>query len=164
MKALLSAMTFLALAACVTTAPDSESGANQKPEQNRNIKMVRTTDCVFRSSISGFNALDNRYVVLYSGGSRTAYLAEVSGGCFDVKNQSTLAAVDGDGNGQICGFGRDSLAYREFGRIEQCRILSMEKLSDLRRYEVLGESPPTRRGKNEKDQDEDTDEDEDAGK
>jgi hypothetical protein len=161
MKALLSAMTSLALAACATTTPDSESGANRKPEQNR--KMVRTTDCVFQSSISGFNALDNRYVVLYSGGSRTAYLVEVFGGCFDVKNQSTLAAVDGDGNGQICGFGRDSLAYREFGRIEQCRILSMEKLSDLRRYEVLGESPPTRRDKKDEDQDDDAEEDEDAG-
>jgi len=162
MKALLSAMSFLALAACATTAPDPASGSKRIPEQNR--KMVRTTDCVFQSSISGFNALDSRYVVLYGGGSRTAYLAEVSGGCFDVKNQSTLAAVDGDGNGQICGFGRDSLAYREFGRVEQCRILSMEKLSDLRRYEVLGESPPTRRDKKEKDQDDDADEDEESGK
>jgi len=157
MKALLAAMTFLALAACATTAPDPASGANRKPEQNR--KMVRTTDCVFQSSISGFNALDNRYVVLYSGGSRTAYLVEVFGGCFDVKNQSTLAAVDGDGNGRICGFGRDSLAYREFGRLEQCRILSMEKLSDLRRYEVLGESPPTRGDRKAEDKDkEDADE------
>jgi len=161
MKALLAAMTFLALAACATTAPDPASGANRKPEQNR--KMVRTTDCVFQSSISGFNALDNRYVVLYSGGSRTAYLVEVFGGCFDVKNQSTLAAVDGDGNGRICGFGRDSLAYREFGRLEQCRILSMEKLSDLRRYEVLGESPPTRGDRKAEDKDEE-DADEEAAR
>ena len=163
MKALLTAMTFLALAACATTAPDAESGANRKPDQNR--KMVRTTDCVFQSTISGFNALDNRYVVLYGSGSRTAYLVEVAGGCFDVKNRSTLAAVDGDGNGQICGFGRDSIAYREFGRLEQCRILSIEKLSDLRRYEVLGESPPTRRDRKANDKDEeDADKDEDAGR
>jgi hypothetical protein len=33
----------------------------------------------------------------------------------------------------------------------QCRILSIEKLSDLRRYEVLGESPPTPRDRKEDD-------------
>lgn len=147
MKALLAALTFLALAACTTTARDPESGAKRAPDQNR--KMVRTTDCVFENSISSFNALDNRYVVLYGGGGRTAYLVEVAGGCFDVKNRPALATVDGDDNGQICGFGRDSIAYREFGRLEQCRILSIEKLSDLRRYEVLGESPPTRRDRKE---------------
>jgi hypothetical protein len=149
MKALLAALTLLVLAACATTSPDPESGAKRAPDQNR--KMVRTTDCVFENSISSFNALDNRYVVLYGGGGRTAYLVEVAGGCFDVKNRPTLATVDGDGNGQICGFGRDSIAYREFGRLEQCRILSIEKLSDLRRYEVLGESPPTPRDRKEDD-------------
>jgi hypothetical protein len=152
MKALLATSTFLALAACATTAPDPESGAQRKPDQNR--KMMRTTDCVFQSAISSFNALDNRYVVLYGSGNRTAYLVEVAGGCIDVRNRSTLAAVDGDGNRRICGFGRDSIAYREFGRLEQCRILSIEKLSDLRRYEVLGESPPTPRDRKDDDQDE----------
>jgi hypothetical protein len=152
MKALPATLTFLALAACATTTPDPESGAQRKPNQNR--KMVRTTDCVFQSAISSFNALDNRYVVLYGSGSRTAYLVEVAGGCFDVRTRSTLAAVDGDGNGRICGFGRDSIAYRQFGRLEQCRILSIEKLSDLRRYEVLGESPPTPRDRKADDEDE----------
>jgi hypothetical protein len=155
MKTLLLAMPALLLAACATTASDPESGSDKKLNQNR--KMVRTTDCLFQTSISGFNALDNRYVVLYAGGQRTAYLVEVAGACFDVKNQPMLAAVDGDGNGQICGFGRDSIAYREFGRLEQCRILSIEKLSDLRRYEVLGESPPARRVRDDKDEDKDND-------
>jgi hypothetical protein len=117
--------------------------------------MVRTTDCLFQSSISGFNALDSRYVVLYASGRRKAYLAEISGGCFDMKYQSTLASVDGDGNGQICGFGRDSLAYRQFGRVENCRILSLEQLSDIRRYEVLGEGPPTPKGKAKEEKDDD---------
>jgi hypothetical protein len=150
MKTSLLAMPLALIAACATTPTDPASGTGDSRNQNR--KMLRTSDCVFQSSITGFKALDNRYVVLYGGGRRSAYLAEISGGCFDVKNQSTLAAVDGDGNGQVCGFGRDSLAYREFGRIEQCRILSLEQLSELRRYEVLGESPPTRKDKDDEEE------------
>ncbi len=145
MKALLWTVPLLLLSACATTSSDSETGNSQTPNPIR--KLLRTSDCVFPSSISGFNALDNRYIVLYGGGRRTAYLAEISGGCFDVRNQSTLATVDGDDNGRICGFSSDSIAYQEFGRIEQCRILAIEELTDLRRYEVLGESPPSRKDK-----------------
>jgi hypothetical protein len=60
-----------------------------------------------------------------------------------VKSQSTLAAVDGDRNGQICGFGRDSIAYRNLGMVEDCRILGLEELSDERRLELgLGAPQP----------------------
>ena len=55
----------------------------------------------------------------------------------------TLAAVDGDRNGQICGFGRDSLAYQNLGMVENCRILGLEQLSDERRLELgVGAPPP----------------------
>ena len=76
-------------------------------------------------------------------GRRKAYLAELEGACFDVKSQSTLAAIDGDGNGQICGFGRDSIAYHRMGMAENCRILAMQQLSDERRIELgVGAPPP----------------------
>ena len=51
--------------------------------------------------------------------------------------------MDGDRNGQICGFGRDSIAYRRLGMVEDCRILGMEQLSDERRLELgLGVHEP----------------------
>ena len=57
----------------------------------------------------------------------------------------SLAAVDGDGNGQICGFGRDSVAYQRLGNVESCRILGLEQLSDERRLELgLAEPQPSR--------------------
>ena len=105
--------------------------------------MTRTSDCVYQSTIDGFNALDDTHVVLYSMGQRKAYLAELEGACFDVKSQSTLAAIDGDQNGQICGFGRDAIAYRRMGMVENCRILGMQQLSDERRIELgVGAPPP----------------------
>ncbi len=148
MKTAILALPLIALAACATTSKDSPPGENENAYQTR--KMQRTTDCIFQSTINGFNALDNRYVILYGAGRNNAYLAELAPGCFDKKNTTTLGAVDGDSNGQICGFGRDSLAYREFGRTESCRILSLERLSELRLYEVTGQGPPTPKDKDRK--------------
>ena len=136
-------LTPLLVAACVSQGPGSLLGTQEKERQARRIEMSRTTDCVFHSTISDFEALDNRYIVLFASGRRKAYLADVSGGCFDIRSQSSLAAVDGDGNGQICGFGRDSLAYRQLGgRVEECRILGLEQLTDERREELGVGVPP----------------------
>jgi hypothetical protein len=145
MKTATLCLPLLALAACVSSGPQSQLGKT-KPQR---IEMSRTTDCVHHSTISGFQALDDRYVVLFSQGNRKAYLADVAAACFNLKNQSSLAAVDGDSNGQICGAGRDSIAYRNLGMVEDCRILSLEQLSDERRIE-LGVGAPEKKPKKEK--------------
>jgi Family of unknown function (DUF6491) len=135
------------LTGCVSEGPKSQLGTQQKA--SRHLEMSRTTDCAFQSTITDFDVLDDRHVVLYTMGRRKAYLTEIAGGCFDVKTQSTLAAVDGDRNGQICGFGRDSIAYRRLGMVEQCPILGMQELSNERREE-LGIAAPSARPKKDK--------------
>jgi hypothetical protein len=142
MKSALLPLAALLLAGCVSTGPQSQIGTEQKARQKQQYKLTRTSDCVFQSTVSDFSALDDTHVVLYSGGRRKAYLAELEGGCFDIQSQSALAAIDGDGNGQICGIGRDAMAYQRMGRLEQCRILGLEALSDARR-EALGLGAPT---------------------
>ena len=144
----------LLIAACVNSGPESQLGKQDKGPKR--IEMSRTSDCVFQSIISDFHAIDDRYVVLYASGGRKAYLAEIAGGCFDVKYQAALAAVDGDRNGQICGFGRDSIAYRRLGMVEDCRILGMEQLSDERRLE-LGLGVPQQKPRKDETKDEKND-------
>lgn len=141
MKSAVLPLAALLVAGCVSSGPQSQIGTEQKAQQKQQYKLTRTSDCVYQSTVSDFNALDDTHVVLYSGGRRKAYLAELEGGCFDIRSQSALAAVDGDVNGQICGFGRDAMAYRRMGRLEQCRILGLEALSDARR-EALGLGAP----------------------
>ncbi len=146
MRSVILAISILALAACVSSGPESKLG-KQKPER---IRMSRTSDCVFNSSIDGFQVLDRTHVVLFGMGRRKAYLAEIAGVCFDLNSEFSIATVDGDNNGQICGFGRDSIAYRQLGRVENCRILGLEELSEERRIELLGSSPnKTKREKQE---------------
>jgi hypothetical protein len=138
----------LLIAGCVSSGPESQLGKEDKGPKR--IEMSRTSDCVFQSIIDDFHTIDDRYLVLYASGGRKAYLVEIAGGCFDVDSQSALAAVDGDRNGQICGFGRDSIAYRRLGMVEDCRILGMEQLSDERRLELGLGVPQHKQRKDEK--------------
>ncbi|HEU0225312.1 MAG TPA: DUF6491 family protein [Steroidobacteraceae bacterium] len=128
MKATLLALVLLAAAAPLPA-----------PGQSRPIgKLARSNDCIFQSSISSFRVLDDRHVVLYGFGQREVYLAELGAACFDVESQSTLGTVDGDMNGQICGYGRDGISLRRFDRHEECRITALEKLSRARANLLLG--------------------------
>jgi Family of unknown function (DUF6491) len=137
------ALLMLLPAACASKGPQSQLGSQERALQERRFELTRTSDCVFQSSINGFDTLDARHVVLFSGGRRRAYLAEISGACFDLDSQVSLVAVDGDGNGQICGYGRDSIAFHRVGRVEDCRILGLEQLTDERRLD-LGLAEPAR--------------------
>ena len=123
------------LVACASS--DSMVQTKQKAKSDPHV-LKGASDCVSESLVSGFNALDDRHLLLYGSGSRRVFLVEISPACFDLKYRNTLAVIDGDDNGRICGFGRDSVGFEQFGRVEYCRIMGMEELSEERRLEVLG--------------------------
>ena len=124
------------LVACASS--DSMVETKHKAKADPHV-MKGASDCITESLVSGFNALDDRHLLLYGSGSRRVFLVEVTPSCFDLKYRSTLGVVDGDNNGQICGFGRDTIRFEQLGRVESCRIMGMEELSEERRLEVLGQ-------------------------
>jgi len=137
MKALLLSLALLTAAAPLPA-----------PGQSRPIdKIARSNDCIFQSSISSFRVLDDRHLVLFGFGQREVYLAELAAACFDVESQSTLGTVDGDMNGQICGYGRDGISFRRFDHREECRITALERLSRARADELLGADEDGKPGK-----------------
>ncbi len=149
----LAGLALLLPAACVSQGPQSQIGSQERALQERRFALTRTSDCAFQSSIAGFDTLDQRHVLLFTGGRRRAYLAEISGACFDLDSQVSLVAVDGDGNGQICGYGRDAIAFHRLGRVENCRILGLEQLSDERRLELGLAEPAKPKSKDESNSD-----------
>lgn len=120
----------------VLTAATLAAGAQSRPVIG---KVARTNDCIFESSISSFRVLDERHIVLLGFGQREVYLAELAPACFDVRSQNTLRTVDGDMNGQICGYGRDGVSFSQFALREECQITALERLSKARAAELLGE-------------------------
>jgi Family of unknown function (DUF6491) len=150
MKTSTVCLSLLLLAGCTSQGPQSQIGSEERAA--REIQMTRTSDCVFHTTISDFHPLDDRHLVLYGSSRRHAYLAEIALGCYDVGSQVSLAAVDADGNGQVCGYGRDSVAYRGLGKVEHCRITALEKLTPDR-LEQLGLAEPERPSKQDEDED-----------
>ena len=51
-------------AACVSQGPQSQLGTQERAMREEQLKLQRTSDCVFQSSINGFDALDDRQVDL----------------------------------------------------------------------------------------------------
>ena len=123
------------LVACASS--DSMVQTRHKAKSDPHV-LKSASDCISESLVSGFNALDDRHLLLYGSGSRRVFLVEIAPACFDLKYRNTLAVVDGDNNAQICGFGRDLIGFEQLGRVESCRIMGMEELSEERRLEVLG--------------------------
>lgn len=132
-----NAMLLLSVLLVACASSDSMVQTRQKAQADPHV-LKGASDCISESVVSGFNALDDRHLLLYGSGGRRVFLVEISPACFDLKYRNTLAVVDGDNNGQICGFGRDSIGFEQLGRVESCRIMGMEELSEERRLEVLG--------------------------
>ncbi len=57
-------------AACASQGPQSQLGSQERALQEQRLELTRTSDCAFQSSINGFDTLDARHVVLFSGGRR----------------------------------------------------------------------------------------------
>jgi len=140
MRAMTMTPVLAMLAACASSGPESQPGM-EEPVQ---VESGGTSTCVFHSVIDSFEPLDDRRIVLFDKGKRKAYLAEMATGCFNIEMQTMFAAVDGDGNGQICGQSGDSLAYRRLNSVENCRILGLHELSDERRLELGVGAPPSK--------------------
>lgn len=107
-------------------------GCVTDPDRPAAEARTRGDACVFESTVSSFESLDTTRLIIHGIGRDSAYLAEVSAGCFGLQHRWALALIDGDHNGQICGFGRDSVAYRDGGRSEQCLILGLDRLTPER--------------------------------
>ncbi len=137
MKTTTLALPLALLAACVSSEPQSQSGKDDVQE----AEVSGSGNCVLHSSIKSIEPLDDRHIVLFEAAELKAYLAEMEAGCFNIEMQTMFSALDGDKNGQICGSGRDSLAYRRLNAVENCRIVGLEELSDQRRVELGIGSP-----------------------
>lgn len=86
-------------------------------------------ECLSQSRISSFEAIDPSRMLIFGPGGKEAFLAELGAGCSGMDRRSTIAFVDGDRNGLICGTGLDSVSFKDGPRVASCRIRSMRRLS-----------------------------------
>ena len=114
-------MTALVLAACVSSGPESQLGKEDKSKQR--IQMTRTSDCVYQIHDRRLQPRSTTPTSCsYSMGQRKAYLTELeapastSGAGASLLPPSTATRTAGS-----AAIGRDAIAYRRMGMVENCR-------------------------------------------
>lgn len=110
------------LYAGVVAADTSSSSSTSKKEDA----------CVYSDQIQGWNVLDSRHVLIWSPTYKTAYLLTLIAPLADASVTISLAFVDGDHDGMICGHSSDAVSVPgDIIRSAPSIISGMHRADDL---------------------------------
>lgn len=82
--------------------------------------------CISVRSINSFDAIDDRHVYLKAAGKKH-YLFTLWGGCVGLRSAHTIAVKDTFS--RVCSDGFGEIAYRDMGRLQSCRIDTIEPVA-----------------------------------
>jgi hypothetical protein len=128
------------VAACAATTRSTAAGDRSARQSD--------TDCLWTRTITDWDALDDRNLIVYSG--RRPYHVELTQQCFDLDFASVIAFYDRSGDERICGFGRDRVIV-DRTIPESCGIAAVDELTEeqaeelARRSEVERQAERSRR-------------------
>lgn len=83
--------------------------------------------CTWFRSIDDWQRLDDRNLIVWGPG-KTAYHVELSMPLFDLRTAESIAFIDGNRDGQLCGFGMDQVVVPHAPIFESSTILGMTRL------------------------------------
>ncbi len=118
----LNTAALLALAGLLSMG-GSHAGDAEPPKE-------RGRDCLFASQPSSWRVLDKQTLILWGPSQRDAYLVKLFSPVPDMKFSVTLAVIDGDRNGMICGGSTDKITVPDAISSFPANIDSMRKVDD----------------------------------
>jgi hypothetical protein len=128
---IVSLVSFLALGVGCRSATGSEERA------------ASGNDCVFFRTIDNWQVLDDSSLVIWTTGNRRAYLVRLFRPSPDLRFAIDLRFQDGNGDGQLCPFGGDSVITGGT-TADRYRISSMKRLSEKELEDLLAAKESTR--------------------
>lgn len=105
----------------VSQAAFAQEDAAQKRDDN---------SCIFSSTVNNWRALDSRNLVVWAPNRKDAYHVTLSFPLHDLRTQESVAFVDRNGDGRLCGFGMDQIVTPNGNFTERSTIQGMERLDD----------------------------------
>jgi len=116
-----------AMLACISSNALAKPTAAPKSSGN---------DCIRINSVGNYRVLDRNALVIWAPGRRDAYLVELSMPLFALQSSYTLAMIDRDLDGRLCGYGFDRIGVRDFGHPESSTINRMTRLDDAHLVQI----------------------------
>jgi hypothetical protein len=107
-------------AGCAATGPSAATAGDRAALESE-------TDCLWTRTITDWNALDERNLIVYSG--RQPFHVELSQQCFDLDFATVIAFYDRSGDERICGFGMDRVIV-DRTIPESCGIAAVDELTE----------------------------------
>lgn len=107
------------LAGCAATAPAS---------RDERVAAASESDCLRLASISDWDALDDRNLIVNTGPNR-AFHVELAQSCLGLEFETVIAFYDRGGDERICGFGMDRVVV-DRSLPETCWISSVDELTE----------------------------------
>ena len=109
------------------------SGASAHAAAASGTSRAGTNDCVFSRSIHDFKVLDRNKLVIWAPTRSRAYLVELSMPLPELKFANSIAVVDRNHDGMLCGYGMDRIIVADSsaaGFRTPSTILGMKRLDD----------------------------------
>ncbi|MBM4196461.1 MAG: hypothetical protein FJ197_05075 [Gammaproteobacteria bacterium] len=118
----------LAIAAALAGCSNSD-GRLAKPRPSVRAGEFGAADCFWNSSVSGFEVLDGRNLIVFASGRADAYHVQVGPGAQDLRFTSTLGFRSR--GSRICGQAGEALVTQSFGsRGEELPIIGVYRLDE----------------------------------
>ena len=86
--------------------------------------------CIFAGTINDWRGLDSRNLVIWAPNSHIAYHVTLGFSLTDLRSTETLAVIDSNGDGRLCGYGMDQIVITSGPYPEKATITGMTKLDD----------------------------------
>jgi hypothetical protein len=86
--------------------------------------------CTWFRTIDNWQRLDDRNLIVW-GPNKAAYHIELSMPLSDLNSAESIAFIDGNRDGQLCGFGMDQVVVPHAPVFESATILGMTRLDDV---------------------------------
>src|SRR5688572_15814506 len=125
-RTILALATGASVTACAATTPTAAGDRSARETE---------TDCLWTRTITDWDALDDRNLIVYSG--RRPYHVELVEQCFDLDFATVIAFYDRSGDERICGFGMDRVVV-DRTIPESCGIAAVDELTDEQAEELKG--------------------------
>ncbi len=108
----------LALSATAVAAEE----ANAEPEEEEAVEKV----CVNKRNINSFDTIDDQHLYIKATGNRH-YLFTMWNRCMGLRNAYGIGIKDT--MSRVCSGGFGEVVYRDFGRLQSCKIGSIETVA-----------------------------------
>jgi len=108
------------MALAANAAGSVSSAITPKPDDNA---------CTWFRTIDDWRRLDDRNLIVW-GPNKVPYHVELSMPLFDLGTTESIAFIDGNNDGQLCGFGMDRVVVPDAPIFESSTIMGMTRLTD----------------------------------